>query len=85
MRSSHPSTTKNLDHNTMYGHTFISYGHDGVICAYSAQGANPAITADMGRELMKIIPGSLTGVSLKSAQWTLFSCHHARIAGQKRG
>ena len=34
---------------------------------------------------MKIIPKLLTGASPRSAQWTLFSCHHARIAGQKRG
>ena len=40
MRSSHPSTTKNLNHNTMYGHTFIAYGHKDLLCAYNALPAN---------------------------------------------
>ena len=35
MRSSTPSTNTNLDYTAMYGHTFITDGHDGVICAYN--------------------------------------------------
>jgi len=45
MRSSTPSTNPNLDPSAMYGHTFITDGHDGVICAYNVQGVDRSFIA----------------------------------------
>ena len=67
MRSSTPSTNMISEISAMYGHTFITNGHDPLPCAYNAHNANPAFTADMESESTKIIPGLLIGVSQKIA------------------
>ena len=64
MRSSIPSTTSNLDHSTMYGHTFITDGHDGVICAYNAQGAGRPFTADITMNIAIYTPPNALQTSI---------------------
>mgnify|MGYP003635658819 len=63
--------------STMYGHTFIAYGHDGVICAYNAQGAVSRLTASE----VEIMHGDRS----LNAIMTSFSYHRVIIVGQKRG
>ena len=61
----------------MYGHTFITYGHDAYICAYNVAVADKSLDANIGDH---IGPNYLNYVLL-----TLISWHHAKIVGQKRG
>jgi hypothetical protein len=45
MRSSAPSTNTNPDHSAMYGHTFITDGHNPLPCAYNVHSAKPPFSA----------------------------------------
>nr|CRY97169.1 hypothetical protein [uncultured prokaryote] len=81
MRSSDPPTTMIDGISTMYGHTFITNGHDGVICAYNAQDAKPPLSAPQMPPLQPI----LGLIMPNTARITSILLHHASLAGQKRG
>ena len=77
MRSSDPSTNHNRPYFYIDWPIIIGKWPVGVLCAYNAQGAERPFNAFT-------MPYSRTRMP-NLALVTSIMCHHARIAGQKRG